>query len=367
MLSEPLDSLFLSPLAPQGRGLIGVLAVRRIDVSISAEAWTNRRESQADEDWSDVVQGPVHTRHRSWLNSSQGLDAIVQQEGRPALELIDVVCRQRVPEPWAEGEKIPWDAPAFSRRMLDVHLAPEHDAASRRFKIIDRHVEWIHHHVLKGTPTRILDLGCGPGLYTSRLAELGHYCVGIDFSPASIAYAREHAEVEEIECRYAQHDIRTADYGDGYGLVMLIFGEINVFRPGDAKAILEKAYRALLPDGLLLLEPHTFEAVFRIGKLSRSWYSAESGLFSEAPHLCLQESFWEEEHNVAIQRYYVIDAATGEVERYSSSTQAYTDEEYRSLLADCGFCEVILSSSLDGSACRPKDDMMVALAHKRGA
>ena len=104
------------------------------------------------------------------------------------MKLLDVVGRQRVPKPWAEGEKIPWDEPGFSGRMLNEHLSQEHDAASRRFEVIDRHCRWIHGCVLKRNPTRILDLGCGPGLYTSRLARLGHHCVGIDFSPASIAY-----------------------------------------------------------------------------------------------------------------------------------------------------------------------------------
>lgn len=35
----------------------------------------------------------------------------------------------------------------------------------------------------------MLDLGCGPGLYSHRLATLGHRVHGIDFGPASIAYA----------------------------------------------------------------------------------------------------------------------------------------------------------------------------------
>jgi SAM-dependent methyltransferase len=190
------------------------------------------------------------------------------------MKLIDIIRRQTVPKPWAEGEKIPWNAPDFSRRMLDEHLSQEHDAASRRFEIVDKHVKWIHNQVLKGNPTQILDLGCGPGLYTNRLARLGHRCVGIDFSPASIAYAREQAEEAGLECTYIQQDIRTADYGDGYGLVMSIFGEFNVFRPGEARGILEKAYRALVPNGFLLFEPHTFEAVVKIGKQPASWYSA---------------------------------------------------------------------------------------------
>ena len=110
------------------------------------------------------------------------------------MKLIDIVHRQAKPEPWAEGEKIPWHDPDFSQRMLEEHLSQEHDLASRRLATIDRHVAWIHGTVLSERPVSILDLGCGPGLYTNRLAGLGHTCLGIDFAPASIAYAREQAE-----------------------------------------------------------------------------------------------------------------------------------------------------------------------------
>jgi len=283
---------------------------------------------------------------------------------RLALKLLEIVRRQSVPKPWAEGEKIPWHDPDFSRRMLVEHLSQKHDAASRRFAIIDRHVRWIHDQVLQGKPTRILDLGCGPGLYTNRLAKLGHRCVGIDFSPASIAYAREQAEEAGLECTYVQQDIRTADYGDGYGLVMLIFGEFNVFRPAEARVILQKAYRALLPNGFLLLEPHTFAAVVKIGKQPPAWYSAEKGLFSAEPHLCLQESFWDAADKVAIERYYIVNAVTGEVARHAASVQAYTDEEYRSMLAECGFGEVVFYSSLAGSVGSSACDLVGILAQK---
>jgi len=248
--------------------------------------------------------------------------------------------------------------------MLDEHLSQEHDAASRRFEIIDKHVEWIHNQVLKGNPTRILDLGCGPGLYTHRLAKLGHHCVGIDFSPASIAYAKEQAEEAGLDCTYILQDIRTADYGNEYGLVMSIFGEFNVFRPGEARMILEKVHRTLVPNGFFLFEPHTFDAVVMIGEQPSLWYSTEKGLFSAEPHLCLQENFWDAEHSVTIQRYYIIDAASGEVTRYSSSMQAYTDEEYRSLLAECGFGKVVSYPSLGGSGGDSENYLMAILSQK---
>jgi SAM-dependent methyltransferase len=283
------------------------------------------------------------------------------------MELMDIVHRQSVPQPWAEGEKIPWNDPDFSRRMLSEHLSQEHDAASRRFGTIDRHVAWIHNHILKGKPTRILDLGCGPGLYTSRLAKLGHACVGIDFSPASIGYARARAEEAGSDCAYSQQDIRSADFGAGFGLVMSIFGELNVFRPEEARSILEKASRALLPDGFLLLEPHTFDAVARIGSEGPVWSSAEQGLFSEEPHLSLQENFWDAQNRVAIQRYFIVDAATGRVARHSASMQAYTDDEYRMLLTDCGFGGVEFYASLEGSTGEREGYLIALLSRKHAA
>lgn len=131
------------------------------------------------------------------------------------MKLIDIIHRQSNPQPWSEGEKIPWNDPAFSKRMLKEHLSQAHDAASRRSETIDAQVDWIHQVVLKGRPSRILDLGCGPGLYTSRLADLGHSCTGIDFSPASIAYAKEQATARNLHCLYTEADIRSAEYGSG--------------------------------------------------------------------------------------------------------------------------------------------------------
>ena len=115
------------------------------------------------------------------------------------MELSELIYRNPVPEPWSEGEKIPWNDPAFSQRMLEEHLSQAHDLASRRFEKIDQHVRWIHDYLLDG-PTRILDLGCGPGFYTNRLVKLGHSAVGIDYSPASIAYARQIEETENAGC-----------------------------------------------------------------------------------------------------------------------------------------------------------------------
>jgi SAM-dependent methyltransferase len=276
------------------------------------------------------------------------------------MNLIDILQRDMNPQPWAEGEKIPWYDPDFSRRMLKEHLSQKHDAASRRTSIIKKHVDWINAHVLDRRPSRILDLGCGPGLYATRLAALGHACHGIDFSPASIAYALQHAPEG---CSYTQGDVRTADYGSGYDLVMFIFGEFNVFKRLEARLILQKAYAALDPGGGLLLEVSSFDAVYEIGNQPATWYSAENELFADAPHLCLMESFWDDEQSVAIERYYILEAVSGAVTRFASSTQAYEADTLVKMLVGAGFQSPEFYASLTGKP-DGQSGLQVVLARK---
>lgn len=280
------------------------------------------------------------------------------------MKIEDIFTRKSPPEPWSEGDNIPWSSPGFSRRMLREHLSQSHDLASRRSDKIDAHVEWIHRELLSGSPTKILDLGCGPGLYASRLARLGHRCVGIDFSPASMEYAKEQAASENLSCGYLHADVRFIEYGSGYGLAMLIFGEFNVFKPADAVRIVRKAHAALDEGGVLLLEAHTNEAIREFGMRPASWYSAESGLFSDSLHLCLQENFWDAESETVTRRYFIVDASSEEVTRYAQSLKAYTKEEYRAILEEAGFTDVRFHPSLIGRDDPPQSNLQVIVSRK---
>ena len=237
--------------------------------------------------------------------------------------LNDLINRPAM-QPWVEGDNIPWNDPQFSRAMLKEHLSQEHDAASRRSEIIDRHVNFIHSRLLNGKPARILDLGCGPGLYIQRLCRLGHTCHGIDFSPASIEYARQSAQRENLACSFELADLRQAQYGSQYDLAMLLFGEFNVFKPADARLILQKAWAALQPGGMLLMEPSAENIIQQQAAEPATWYTSQGGLFSSRPHLVLYETAWDGEQNVRIMRYLVIETESGTLKRYSASYQAYT-------------------------------------------
>ena len=280
------------------------------------------------------------------------------------MQIADIIKRIAEPEPWSEGDKIPWNEPAFSERMLREHLSQDHDLASRRAAIVDAHVEWIHHRLLEERLSQILDLGCGPGLYSSRLAKLGHRCTGIDFSPASIRHAIEQTERDNLSCTYMCEDIRNADYASGYDLVMFVFGEFNVFRPLDAQTILQKAHHALAPGGLLLFEPHRLAAVEQIGAQPASWHTAEAGLFSPEPYLTLQENIWNPTAKTATTRFFVVDATTANVRQMTQTMQAYTDDEYRHMLEQAGFTAIEFLPSFAASEDNCRDSLMLIKAQR---
>jgi len=278
--------------------------------------------------------------------------------------LIDIVDRDERPAPWVEGDNIPWNDPAFSERMLREHLSQEHDLASRKTATIDGHVDWIFSEILGGRPGRVLDLGCGPGLYAQRLARRGCECVGLDFSPASIRHATGEAAVSGLRCRYVHGDLRDRDFGRGFDVVMMIYGQFNVFPKTVGMEILKKALAALVPGGRLLLELQSAEQIATGGQAGPTWYAASAGLFSDRPHLVLQESFWDDEASASTVRFIVIDAATGGVSSCALSNEAYTDGELDDALRTAGFEEVTRHASLAGRPVAEGTDLPVVVARR---
>jgi SAM-dependent methyltransferase len=260
---------------------------------------------------------------------------------------VNTIINQAVVEEtlWDGAYKIPWDEPDFSRRMLAEHLSQEHDFASRKRNMIRTQVHWIHENICNNTPVELLDIGCGPGLYIEQFTALDYDCCGIDFSPASIEYAQSRLG---DKAKLINGDIRSVEFGSGYDLAIMVYGEFNVFSPDECRKILKKAFEALSTGGKLLLEAHTFEAVERIGRAPNSWYKSGPGLlglFSDNPYICLIENDWLDKQQTALQQFHVLDAADGDITSYRSTTKAWTLEQYKQLLKEAGFTHVNINKA----------------------
>jgi SAM-dependent methyltransferase len=102
-------------------------------------------------------------------------------------------------------------------------------------------------------PGRALDVGCGTGRHTARLAAAGHDVVGIDPTPEMLAVARE--RLPGVELRLGGFDGLPARDGDA-DLVVCALALSHV--PSLGAPVAELA-RVLAPGGLLVISnPHPF-------------------------------------------------------------------------------------------------------------
>jgi SAM-dependent methyltransferase len=224
-------------------------------------------------------------------------------------------------------------------------------------------VEWMYSIVLGSKPARVLDLACGPGFYAVRLARSGCECVGIDFSPASIRHAKEITEAEALpSCSYRQADVRDGLFGEGFDLVMMVYGQFNVFPRNRGLEILKNAHAALKPGGALLLELQSRKQIQQGGESPPSWYSAKSGLFSDEPHVVLQENFWHAEAAASTTRFSIIDGRTGRISGYALSNEAYSEQELTDALHATGFKDLERFPSLSGKSVAGDQDLPVVVA-----
>lgn len=112
-------------------------------------------------------------------------------------------------------------------------------------------------------PKRILEIACGSGRILVPLAKAGHTVVGLDLDEAMLRKIPAKAEgLYNITWRTA--DAVTDDWGSGYDVVVIagnfLMNIVSEEGPERAqKVLLEKAKRALKPDGMLYIDyNHTF-------------------------------------------------------------------------------------------------------------
>jgi len=190
------------------------------------------------------------------------------------------------PELYAPGTNCLWDDPYISEMMLDAHLNPDFDASTRKHSFVDKSVAWIAKIAPPSGYPRLLDLGCGPGLYAERFHKAGYKVTGIDFSERSVRYAEVQAALDKNDIEYLYQNYLTIDYIEQFDLATLIYCDYAVLSATDRSALLRKVYRALKPGGKFIFDVFTHK--MRRPE-SRSWYYAENGgFYSDKPHLCLE-------------------------------------------------------------------------------
>lgn len=202
-----------------------------------------------------------------------------------------------------------WTDEHTSEQMLAYHLNDDIDLSSRNTEFIERSVEWIASRFNIVAGTKIADFGCGPGLYTTRLAERQAEVTGIDFSKRSIQYAKEVAEEKELSVRYVNQNYLEFETDDRFDLIIMIFCDFCALSPEQRKTLLNTFYTLLEPGGSVLLDVHSLNVFEQKEEASRYEINLLDGFWSPNKYYGFLNTFKYEKEKVLLDKYTLVEAA----------------------------------------------------------
>lgn len=80
---------------------------------------------------------------------------------------------QTKPALYQQSQANIWTDPYLSQKMLEAHLDEASDGATRRKDFVRQSAAWIASQLPPQQYPRLLDLGCGPGIYAELFARQG--------------------------------------------------------------------------------------------------------------------------------------------------------------------------------------------------
>ena len=266
------------------------------------------------------------------------------------------------PTPYEESTSAFWNDAHISKGMLEAHVNPDLDSATRSHDFVEKSVRWIADMFPSSRYGRLLDLGCGPGIYAERFHAAGYRVTGLDLSARSIGYARDSAARRNMEIDYVNGSYLGMDYDSAFELAVLIYCDFGVLPETDRDKLLRNIFRSLKPNGKLLFDVFTSKR-YEGRAESRNWSAAASGFWSEAPYLCLHAFYRYDDIATFVDRYIVATAEA--VNCYNVWDHAFTTEELRRDLRNAGFDDrVEFYGDIGGAAFSAASETLCAVAHR---
>jgi SAM-dependent methyltransferase len=200
-----------------------------------------------------------------------------------------------------------WTDEHTSNQMLAFHLDNQVDVSSRRESFIDASVSWLKEHFDLSHDSRIIDFGCGPGLYTSRFARLGADVSGVDFSSRSIEYARESAKRAQLEVEYIEADYLEYQPAGPFDLITMIMCDFCALSPAQRSWMLTKFEGLLAEQGHVILDVYSLQAFADKEEGLVCEKNQLNGFWSALPYFGFVASFKYDAEKVSLDKYTIVE------------------------------------------------------------
>lgn len=269
----------------------------------------------------------------------------------------------KYPEPFEEGTQAIWLDPDRADLVLKSHLDENLPGGSRENSFIDETVDFINKIAPVENYRKVIDLGCGPGLYSQKLAMKGYAVVGVDFNKISIDYAIREAKKMDLSIDYRNEDIIDIELENEFDLALLIYQIYSVFSPANRKKILSNIHRALKPGGLVLLDVLS-ETSFEKFQQNLMWgLSRKNSPLSDKKHLNLYTSM-KYPNKVTLEKTVLV-FGDGELVNYNYWNQYFSIEDLEKEVNDAGFTLEKVYVNVNGGAYVSDSDFFAAVLKKK--
>ena len=189
--------------------------------------------------------------------------------------------------------------------------------------------------LLGDPPCRVLDVPCGDGRLTVRLAAAGYEAVGVDLAAGELQRGRRAAAEAGVEARFVPGDLRDLPDVGPVDAILSWGNSFGYLVPAETARSLASMHRLLRPEGRLVLESLTVaESLLANGVTERAEREFGGVRMTSVNTYRASESRLESD--------YVFEDEKGEVEHARAAHHVHTTGEVVRMLRTAGFGAVDL-------------------------
>ena len=165
------------------------------------------------------------------------------------------------PEAFTPRDTLPWERLALN--LVQSGLPASGLGCISPIAVVEEQVAWLGEHLKLPPGAAILDLGCGPGHYSHRLAQQGYQVTGVDLAQPFITIARTVAERDRLPCTFYTCSLFDLPLSQAYDAILLINSVLKQLTLTEFESLLKQLKPLLKVGGAVIAEvslrPNGFE------------------------------------------------------------------------------------------------------------
>lgn len=140
-------------------------------------------------------------------------------------------------------------------------------------KWIDRFIEKMTQYDIKGN--HVLDVACGTGEFSVRLADKGYQVTGVDLSEEMLSIARAKADEYNVSIPFYHQNMVDLDMGELFDSIVIFCDSLNYLKSEqDVQSTFQRVYKQLHEGGLFMFDVHS---IYKIEEIFTNATFADAG------------------------------------------------------------------------------------------